>query len=252
MTSLLNASINGTLLTEIDDRIIVTDIRENQPETRTTTLQRPVNAGSFFVRNSLHALDVSVYFVIWEQSVEERMRILNQIGYLISDDILKLSTSQRPDQMLMVRVTGKPVIRSALHWQDEITITFTAFEMPYWQDEEFSVSQGDTLFVPGYGTANVWAEIKNTGSTSASYVSLAVGETILRFDSITLSPGQTLLVGYDERGLMTASVAGVSVLDRRAESSDDDLIAQCGFDNSVSVRSDGSVNAVFKARGVWS
>lgn len=254
MTSLFDAAVNGTWLTEIDDRVTVTDIREDAPATRITTLKRPVHAGSFFVQESRESLSVTVSCVIWERNIADRNYIWNQIKAWAGNGIVQLQINQRPDQVLFARVSDAPALDSGLRWTSEISITFTAFEMPYWQENDFvqvKTTGQSSMFLPGFGEARVRVEAKNTGSQPITSVTLHAGETWMWFTGLSIAAGKSLVIEYDDQGLMKATVDGVSVLSKRTTDSDDDLFAACGDDTPVSIAADGSIEAVFKARGVY-
>ena len=72
MKTRYDASINGVLLSDLDERIIVTDVRENKAETSVTVHERPVTAGSFFSRSVRRSLTVTVAFVLWERDPTKR------------------------------------------------------------------------------------------------------------------------------------------------------------------------------------
>ena len=257
MQTRYEAVINGVLLSSLDDRIIVTDIREHEPETRVSAAERPVNAGSFLVRNKRKSLSVTVAFVLWERDPAQRRALLDQVTAWAAGELLWLGVNQRPGQYLIVRLDKPPVVPSAMRWMDEITITFTAIEFPFWRDVEFSqittgYGENGSLYVPGTADAPVSVEVTNTDTEALTTVYLYVRDTQMIFTGLNLQPGETLMIGYSDRNLLYAKIGGTSVLDKRYADSDDDLVLTCGYHTGVRAVADvASISIVFKAQGVY-
>lgn len=256
METRYEAVINGVSLSSLDERIIVTDIREHEPETRVSAAERPVNAGSFLVRNKRTALSVTVAFVLWERVPAQRRALLDQVTGWALGDLLRLEVNQRPGQYLNVHLDKPPVIKSAMRWMDEITITFTAYEFPYWRDLAFvqvttTYNEYATLQLPGNGLALVSALVTNTGTETISSVFIYVNNSPMVFSGIALHPGETLEIGYNERDILLARIGDVSQLEKRTADSVDDLVMQCGKPVGVIAGANlATISVVFMAQGV--
>lgn len=257
MMTRYDAAVNGAWLGELDhlDRLIVKDIQEEAPRTRATTLRRPATAGLLLLKHQRETLRVAVTFVVWEQDVEMRKELVQRVNeWAMAQEIVMLEINDRPGEMLFARVLEPAVVPSALKWTEEITIVFTAYEMPFWQDVEPSqvTTQGKaSLYVNGIGETLCDAYIKNSGSSAVTDVTVLGGETSIRFQGISLPAGETLAITHDNRGFISAKIGGTSVLIHRTAESDDDLFLKCGQNNALSVSSNGTVTATFKARGVY-
>lgn len=254
MISRFDAAINGTWISEVDDSIIVTDVKEEKPRTRANTAEKAVGAGSRFIRNERESASVGVSFVIWEQDVQRRKEILQRVQeWAGASDVSHLEINDRAGQRLCVRCTEMPSMASSLNWQEQMHAVFTAYELPFWQDSEPSravITANGSLFVPGMGESLCDVEVTNNGSGAITTLTLVCGNTKLVFAGISLAAGKTLALSHDDLGLLSARIGNTSVLNKRTAESDDDLIAMCGQYNTITV-SGGTVSAVFKARGVY-
>lgn len=255
MRTRYDAAINGTWLSELSDSIVVTDIREQEAKSRVSTAERLLMDGVRYIRSQRQTLSVVIAFVIWEQDVERRKEIMQRVqAWAMSNgDPVRLETNDRDGQMLSVRCSAPPSLASALKWQEELAVTFTAYEMPFWRDLAYSkttITANGTLYVPGMGETVVDAEITNTGSSTITALTLTCGETAFAFSGLTFGAGQKLVIAHDDVGVLSAKIGDTSVLANRTVESDDELVALCNAYNSISV-SGGTVSAVFKARGVY-
>lgn len=258
MQTRYDAVINNVLLSSLDERIIVTDIQESKPDTRVSASEKPANAGSFWMRANRVSLSVTVKFVLWERDPAQRRMLLDKVIGWATGDLLWLGVSQRPGCYLIVRMDDPPVIPSAMKWLDEISIVFTAYEFPFWREIEYSqttVAYGENgvLYAPGNGKTFVSAQVTNTGTEEIAAVYLYVGATQMGFYGISLPAGQTLVISYDERNLLSAKIGDISVLDKRTTDSSDDMIMTSGqYTGVLAVANVAEISVVFKAQGVYS
>lgn len=251
-----DAAINGTWISEIDDRIVVVDVLGEEPQNRVLTMQRAHNHGLRYIRTMRESLSATIRFAIWEQDVAIRNDILRRVQQWAAaamNDVAVLEINDRRGQQLYVRASEIPV-GGAAKWSETLDVVFTAFELPYWMDAEFTtirVSSKGRFFVPGFGEAFCEAELTNAGSETITTATLSVGDAFITFEAINLEPAGKLVISYDRMGRMSARIGETSILANRTPQSADDLIVLCGAQNTVEVQANGSVSAVFKARGVY-
>ena len=147
-----------------------------------------------------------------------------------------------------------PTIASARNWTDALQIVFTAYALPYWE-EEFEktltltgTSANGTLYVPGnVDGALITASIKANAALSS--VNLTANGKTLSLTGLSVSSGQTINITYDNALIQSIKVGSTSLLNKRTGA--DDLLAKCGENNVLSVSASASVNATFKVRGLW-
>lgn len=256
MTTRYDASVNGVLLSSLDDRIIVTDVRETAPKTRVSTAEKPVGAGSFFVLSKRQSLDVTVAFVLWERDVAQRKQLLDRVKTWANagGGNVSIGVNDRPGQYLYARVTDPPVVPSSMRWTDEIQLTFTAYEIPFWRDQEPVVIKTqlelESAMIPGNGEALVDVVLTNKGSNPFSAVWFAAGDTRIGFRDLNIPEGGTLSVYHDSLGFLHAEADGQSILEKRDYSfdyNDDDLVVRCGQVSYFGIVTYGDESPVLEA-----
>ncbi len=254
--------LDGVSLTQVDESLYVTDILEETPRMKWKTV-RPARGGGMLLTDAhREALQVTVRFAIRENRVERRAQVMEAVQTWCHGTRLQLNT--RPGRVLLGRCTELPRIGSALRWTGELSMTFTAWRVPYWQSEQASrvtlKGSGEaagTLFVPGNAEeAPVSVLVKNTSSAACGSMTLRCGDTLMTFAGLGLAAGETLRAAYDEEDVLSLSIVGTngavrSAMGFRTGDSADGLYLACGKRGAVSVQMSGSFEAVFSARGRW-
>lgn len=248
-------AINGHGLQDIDPTIFITDIQETAPKIRTRTTDNALYDGLRVTRSQRQSLAVSVTFCVREYDTARRKAIAEKACAWAEDGWLTIN--DRPGQRLWVICDRIPVIPSSLKWTDELTIGFTAYALPYWQQQypataTYTGTNGSTFVSPaGNRDCYLEAEITATGGTVNELV-LAVGGRAYAFTGLGLANGQTLSIGYsDDEHLQYMRVGDQSVLSKRTAASDDDLILLAKSQNAVTITANAAVRATIKARGLW-
>lgn len=244
---------DGVPLSLLDERIFVTDISEMEPDEQLTITPYAVRMGSRRVRKKRDSLSVVVSFIIGTQDVEERKRICQKVqGWARKGRYLTIN--DRAWQRLRAVCEVLPRLSSAQNWQEEIRMEFTAYELPYWEAVTpmtlTTVGSGE-LSVPGMVDAPCDVTITNTSGSTISTVTVKTGLSSMTFEGLGMAADATMEVGHSEDLTLYARIGGSSVLAKRTETSDDDLLCAPGQKNVMSVTADGSVKAVFTVRGLY-
>ena len=257
MISRYNAAVDGTWLSEISDRVVITDVIEQPAAGRVETAGRAVGNGSRFIRSLRESLSVEIAFVIFEQDVARRKEILSRVQAWAAgepEQLVRLETNDRPAQFLYARCTELPAADSAMRWLNELRVTFTAFERPYWigaDVETATITSSGSLYVPGTGRALCEAEIVNAGTGAITTVTVVAADTSITVSGLNLAAGRSLAISYDAYGRIAIKSGNTDALARRTPESSDDLLVTCGKSNDISVSTDGTAKATFKARGMY-
>lgn len=253
MKTYFDIAVNGEWLSAVHESVMVSDARETEKR-RTEAAQKPVWFGSRFVRSARESLSVTVSFAIAERDPQRRMEVLK----LVQDWAVAggpVEVSYRNGQQLHAVCDTPPTLASANKWTDALEVVFTAYDVPFWIDtvETRSVITQIGSIRPGgsplLGVCDV--AVTNTGDQTISHVEIATDSARMVFDGISLPSGGVLEIVHNEKWVLAARIAGRSVLVNRTEQSSDDMYLFCGTTNHISVAANGSVSAVFKARGVY-
>lgn len=253
MTGRYDVRLDGQSLLDISPDLIVTDIIESNPSETVTAEKYSMRSGSRFVRKLRTKSEVEVRFALRIYDTQARLDAFNRVLTWASVPAY-LTTSDRIGQRLYVEDISMPSLQSVKDWTAELTMTFTAYAMPYWQSLYLStatVSNTQTGYVSPQGNApSVLCDVAVTAiDSTATTLTVNCGNTSLSFAGLSLARNKTLLVGHKADGLLYATIDGASVLNKR--SGDDDLIAKPGARNPVSVTANATVSAKFSARGGW-
>lgn len=253
MVNRFDVLLNNISLTSIDDNLYIKDISYPAPQIAHTVTTFAGRNGGIVTNKRKDEASVQVTFELHVYDPQKRQKALQEI-ILWATDGGKLQTSDRPDQFLRCVCTQLPSIDSAQKWTNDLSVTFTAYSVPYWQamiPEKLTLTGSDvsdSLYVPG--NAETTADIVITASESITGLSVTFGNKTLTLDSLTVSEGESIEIGHDFNGLLYIMQDGVSILNLRTAGSDDDLTAPCG-NIGVSVYADGEFTAEISARGVW-
>lgn len=249
MTTPYQIILNDVALSDLDETICVTDIREDAPVMRSTAADL-CGGGKRLLRHERESLSVQASFAIQEPDRNRRAEIFRRVlAWAENGGILTISG--REGQQLHVICTAPPVLH-AEDWTETLTLTFTTTADPYWEDAEITYAAVPTvnaLTLPGNaGNAPVSVYVANRGSETMTQLVLTCGSTRMAFGGLSVAAGATFRLLYEE-GILSAESGGESQLRSRTADSDDLLLAPCGQSCVVRVSADQSVSAVFSARG---
>lgn len=247
-------------LHDLDETILITDIQEANPRMRITTADNARYEGQRVIRHARQSLSVTVSFLIREYDAARRKALCTQVCAWAANGGW-LTTSDRPGQQLQVLCESLPAA-SALHWTEPLSITFTAYEQPYWQDEHpilypIDVAAGveSTLTLMPQGNAPyafLEADITNTSPYTMTELSIRAGDTQFHLADAALLPvGEMLCIAYDRHGFLTIRSGSTSMLHARSAASSDDLLMVPGQACEAGVTCSQHAHAVLKARGLY-
>ena len=260
MKTHFSCQMNGIELGDIDERIAVVDIAEESPALALSTSGNAKYDGTRLIRRTRQHLTVEITLAILERDPARRSEIADKVAAWCQDGYL--TVSYRPGQRLRCALAALPGMGSALKWAQELTIRYTAFAWPWWEDELPVVArisqagQAGAVVLSPTGTADwtrVEAEVTNHSGGVVNSVDIVCGETRMAFTGLGMADGETLSATYDQQGLLqlliTGGGAARSAMSMRTAASSDDLIARQGSANEIRLAADGAVTGQFRARG---
>lgn len=252
MNSRYDVILNGVHLNSISEDILVLDVMYSPLTMKYATLTVAKRYGSRINRKHIESVSATVYFEIHAYDTADRQAICEAVAAWARNGGA-LKTNDRPGQVLMCVCTEVPVIQSVKNWTDPVAVTFTAFEMPFWQGDDYEsvtmtgTDSGDTLDVPG-NIDGALVEVDIVASGSLTTIALTVNGRTLTLSDLSISSGQDITISYDAHGIQAIRSGNTSLLNKRTGV--DDLLANCGA-NACSFSADGSVSVTFKAKGCW-
>lgn len=230
-------------LHELDPTIYITDIQEQPPRMDVQTSPRAGGPGMFVTKRTRQSLSVVVRFAVREYDVTRRKAVMQKIIAWAKGGKY-LAINDRPGQRLRVEVDTMPTITSALKWTQELSITFTAYAMPFWESDTpdiITTAGTASMLVQGDAdTALVDAEIIPTGFA----VTVSAGNSSITLQGVS----GPVSLSHGDDGILRITSGGASILSKRTPASSDDLTAIPGQENTFAVTGG---EATFTARGRW-
>lgn len=248
MITRYSAWMDGKALHDISPSIYVMDIEESTPVVNVFTAPKGMGDGMIVSSHKRQGLTVTIRVMVHEYDTVKRKEILQRIAAWATKGKY-LAISDRPGQRLRVHCYNPPVTPSALKWTNTMSVVFTAYEMPYWEDakpKEVTLSglTGSGKIRPIGTVESTPVEVTISGNRSTlTKLSLTVGDTKFVFQNLYTAAGGEIRLYYDENGLLRIPSGS------RTPESSDELIAKCGEDNVVSFTANTAVTVTFYARG---
>ena len=253
MISRYEAYLNNIALSSVDPKILILDIQYSAPSIKNEGYTLAKRNGTYIYNRYTDKTSVSISFEIRAYDTAERQAVCNEICKWAKNGGT-LQTSDRPGQRLRCICDAFPTIASARNWTDALQIVFTAYALPFWEEETektlalTGASASGSLYVPGnIDGALIEASVKANAALSS--VNLTANGKTLSLSGLSVSSGQVINITYDNALIQSIKVGSTSLLNKRTGA--DDLLAKCGENNVLSMSASASVNVVFKVRGLW-
>lgn len=163
-------------------KVEIEDIRVSAIEYQQVERERPITAGTLFVRNRPAKRTVTVTFALLSQGWNTRQASLDAVrAWAKSDKEYKLELPGHPNHYLMAVCTEKPSPSLRQWWEAKLRLVFTCYD-PFWiSATEKSVACGTAFRVLG---VEPLMRIERTLSSSASSQSYSDGTNTMTFSTI--------------------------------------------------------------------
>lgn len=258
MADRLFCALNGKTLHQIDERIHLLDVEELAPVLQATTAAR-IGDGLHLLRRQRERLSVRVRFLIEEYDVSARHKLLHLVcAWAEAGGALTLDENGK--RVLRVVCTAFPTM-SSLNWLETLSIVFTAFDCPYWEDAtetsfllpNSAESATVRVFVPGDAPETpLNLLLRNIGDAPLTDLTVSAVGTV-HLQGLSLPAGAALRLHHDA-GVFAAetssvSEAPVSLLAYRTPESADDLLLRPGVQNEIRVEANVALFVSGRCKG---
>lgn len=248
------------------DRIVLLNIGYTAPEISRTIETAGDVDGGIITKTYRQKATVTVTFGIYIYDVADRFAVCQHIKTLASKGGT-IITNDRPGQELDNCVCEQyPEIDSAKDWTAPLTMVFSAYAFPYWQEQEATVRSltgkktSATTYVPGNApNAMTIVDFLVNEAYSASAVTTVVsinGKSIKLY--YAFKKNNYCVIDYDSNNNLRVRVYDTptstkytSILSSVADTSSDKLLAKPGANNTVSIDAAKGITATFSVRGAW-
>lgn len=134
-------TLNSVSLASVDPSILIHDVQYETPNYSRNLFQIANRHGARPGKTHKERAAVRVTFEIREYDIVDRQEVLSKIinwAKLGGD----LRINDRPGKRLLCVLDEYPAINSVLKWTDELSMTFAAYDIPYWQGlEQFTIEE---------------------------------------------------------------------------------------------------------------
>lgn len=268
------AALNGKKFSEIAPEIILRDIVEIPSEEVVDLNRRGLHAGQMASGRTRLALSVRLVYVIRAYDIARRAEIRDLVaGWASNGGYLTINT--RPYKRLHVKVDTAPSLESSLKWTQDLSITLTAYEQPYWEDADGTKCSISTLWSDEESTFHQRCVMEplgnltstplscilfNHGSQTLTKVKISSNNTYIELTGLSVPPGgyceSGLEIRYTEDDVMeivqrNADGTETSLLKNRTAESSDDILLKCGELNQVQVYTNVPMIGYITVRGRW-
>ena len=214
--------------------------------------------GLHLLRRQREQLSLRVRFLIEEYDIAARHQLLHLVAaWAEAGGVLTLHEDGK--RVLRVVCTQFPAM-STLNWLETLSLVFTAFSCPYWEDAaETSFLMPNTsdapsklLAVPGDAPETpLNLLIRNIGDTAITTLTISAAGKI-SFQGLTLAPGAAIRIHHNA-GVFAAEMVSddstVSILPYRTPDSADDLLLRPGVLNEIRVEAGSAAFVSGRCKG---
>ena len=255
-----NAWLNGQILglADQDERIYIVNIKETAKE-ENTTAEKSRYDGTWPILRYRSSLEVTLSLQIKEDQPEARMQILRKVIAWCEDGVLRIST--RPNMLLIGAFTKMPAGKMRA-WTGKLDIVFTAYGLPYWQEDEVKPLQmqginGSTNLLLSGNTEYAYLSVGITNVSTSTVTSILINTfhnnvqlSWMHLFSLSLPPGETIVIDYDMRHRIIIQQSGEDIRNHLSPQASDDLIIKPGV-NSIQFDTDASCRFTLIGRGLY-
>lgn len=248
--------VDGTALSSVGP-FWIQQVFEDPAAAEVTEGERPGRAGTLAIGKKRQSLKVAIELTIHElHDLAARTHWIEQLAAwagLSGTHVLQLSS--HPGRRLTVRCTAEPALGEARNYASAVRIEWTAYEVPYWEDQletVLDVSGDDetgTLVIPGTAPAPVSLTV--TAGAAVTEMTVSAGDSEIELTGLELETGDILTFTRDARDNLMIKSGNTVLLSCRTAESADDLLAGPG-PVPVSFTADGECDVRFSVRGRWS
>ena len=231
---------------------------EEQPATRTIQTVAGGRIGSHVLRDQVTSISVRIQFVILESNYERRKAICGMISKWARNG-RRLQIADRSSQELRVCCTALPKISDTRDWGKVLSMTFTAYETPWWENTVPWIVRSATAGTEHHAYLRFGADhpesqldVVVTAVAAVDSLTVSVCDDRMAFSGLGMAAGDQLHIVHEDGLLVAYVLSGAKrrpcLSCRSAESSDDLMVCE-GKNNPILLTADAAVTAAFSTRG---
>jgi len=235
-------ALNGVWLDEIDSRICISSIEPGDGKENISAVDAAAGYGQRITGNRRQMVDMVIKFRMLEHGhnvtgLTERSQLLEKVNAWAAAGGV-LTVNYKPDRRLNVILVQAPGEGSLWDYTRELQLTFRAYRIPYWEDENISSATVGGNNSSGTGAASIGGSVKtqvsamleNTSGMNINTAAVTIGGKSMYFTGLGLGNNEALVIDYSGDGILRIrirSAGGIyrSAMACRSDSSADEFVA---------------------------
>lgn len=252
--------LNGNQLDEISDRIIIQGFDPGKTKQSIQTISRMSGVGQRVTGFHDETIDATLTFAIAvpKRELAERRRIYEAaLGWALQKGWLTCNFME--GRRLQVDEVIVPGAGDLWKWNENFTVTFRAYNVPFWQSSEASTLYRQRvgpqwvgqLGVPGMMQTVCDVSFKNTGSAvTIQNFKINCDGNVINLVNLGLAVNETLEFYHPEDGILRIRIGSRSVYGKWSGLTSDDLYINPGS-RTIRIETDTVGNVTLAAYGRW-
>ena len=252
-------ALNSIQLDQVDSSIVIRSIDPGAPRKTVQTVSRMGGFGQRITGQHWESIDVTVTYAIDipKRQLDDRREVFDKVNaWAMASGWLTINYMS--GMRLYVDSVTIPSSADLWNWTEEFTITFSAHEVPFWQNATATTkalattdSGSGTITVTGTAPTVCEAEITNESGATIDTLSVQIGRSSMAFSSLGLANNEALVISHSNNGTLSIRIRNGSayrtVMDKRTGGSADDLYVNPGS-NLITITG-GTVSATISFYG---
>lgn len=255
MISRYEVVLNDVSMADLNENLLILDVSHEQPKFQRETVHIAGREGLVIEDQYRETASVTITFELHIYGIAERQAALDSvISWARNGGILK--TNDREGQRLVCICDKFPSVSSVMRWTDPLSITFSAYCIPYWEDDvplALTLSgrnASGNLEVSGNG-GNALVSCEITARAALSQIRVNAGSSFIELTGISIPANGVVKISYDNDGVLSIKYGNTSLMNKRTAGSSDDLVVPSGKTSTFSISANASVLVAFSVRGCW-
>ena len=238
-------ALGGQQLDEIHEAIVIRSIDPGVTHETINAVTRMGSSGQRVTGEHWDTMEVNVTYAI--NVPKRQMALRREIFDAVNAWAMQkgwLTVNWLANRRLYVDKVILPGSGDMWEWLNEYTITFRAYNVPFWQDEipnqaaRSLITSGNTAIIVGGTVQSVLdVDFRNRSGMTINNFAISAGGNTITLSNLGLGGSEALSFSHGTDGLLRITAGGRSVLDRRTGA--DDLYVNPGT-VSVSISTERS------------
>jgi hypothetical protein len=227
-------ALGGVQLDEVHEAIVIQSIDPGVPNETINAVESMGGAGQRITGQHWNTLDVQVTYGI--DIPKNQLALRRQVFDMVNAWAMRkgwLTINYMENRRMYVDKAVIPGSGDMREWTKEFTITFRAYNVPFWQDEVpaaavSGTAQSGRIYVPVGGNVEsvMDATFQNKSGMTIQNVRISAGGNTIQLNGISLGGSAALTISHGTDGLLKIMKGSTSIYNKYSGS--DDLYVKPG------------------------